>query len=89
MWNMQRKPSPGLPTKVQQRVGGAAPATFVVQPCERHVVALSRQLAFSVHHLFGHDEKRDAFHTGHQLAVRVGDLGKHQMNDVLTQLVLT
>ena len=75
--------------KVEQRVGGATPAAFVVEARQRHVVALAGELPVNTHQLFGHDEQRNAFHARHQLARRVGDFGQHQMDDVLGEFVLT
>ena len=74
--------------KVQQRVGRAAPAAFVVEARQRHVVALAGELPIGADHLFGHDEERDAFDARHQLAVGIGDLGQHQVDDVFGEFVL-
>jgi len=74
--------------KVEQGVGGASPATFVVQAGQRHIVAHAGQLALGVHQLFGHDEQRNALHPRWQLAVGPGYLRQHQVDDVLGQLVL-
>ena len=74
--------------KVQQRVGGAAPAQLVVQACQRHIVAHAGQLPVGAHQLLGHDEQRNPPGAGNQLAVRARDLGQHQVDDVLGQLVL-
>jgi hypothetical protein len=60
----------------------------VVQPGQRHVVALAGQLPVGVDQLLGHDEQRNAARARHQLAVRARDLGQHQVDDVLGQLVL-
>ena len=76
-------------TKVQECVGSAAPATFVVQAGKRHVVALARQFAVSAYHLLGHDEERNAASARHQLPIGPRDLGQHQMHDVFCQLVVT
>jgi hypothetical protein len=74
--------------KVQQRVGGAAPAALVVQPGQRDVVALAGELPVGVDQLLGHDEQRNATGAGHRLAVRARNLGQHQVDDVFGQLVL-
>jgi hypothetical protein len=73
--------------EIQQRVGGAAPAALVVQARERHVVAFTGQLAFGVHQFLGHDEQRDASDAGDELALGIRDLGQHEVDDVLGQLV--
>jgi hypothetical protein len=74
--------------KVQQCVGGTAPAAFVVQPCQGHVVALAGELALGVDQLFGHDEQRNALYARRQLTRFVRNFGQHQVNDVFGQLVL-
>ena len=75
-------------TEVQQRVRNAAITQLVVQARERHVVALAGEFGAFVHQLLRHDEQRDAFGAGNQLAVRPRDLGQHQVHDVLGELVL-
>jgi hypothetical protein len=74
--------------EVQQRVGRAAPAALVVQAGQRDVVALAGEAALGVHQPLGHDEERDAARAWHQLAVRTGDLGQHQVDDVAGEFVL-
>ena len=74
--------------KIQQGVDSAAPAQFVVQAGQRHVVALAGQLPLGVHQFFGHDEKRNAFGTGNGFAISPWDFGEHQVDDVLGQLVV-
>ena len=74
--------------KIEQRIGGAAPTELVVQACQRHVVALAGEFALGVDHALGNDEQRDAARARHQLALRVGDLGQHQVDDVFGQVVL-
>ncbi len=73
--------------KIQQRVGGTAPAQLVIQTGERHIVALTSKLTRGIHHFLGHDEQRDAAGARNQLAIRPRDLGQHQVDDVLGQLV--
>ena len=75
-------------TKIEQRIGGSAPAQLVVQTRQRHIVALTRQLALSVNQLFGNNKQRDTFDTGHRLAIRAGNLGQHQVHDVFGQLMV-
>ena len=60
----------------------------MVQASQRHIVALTRQIAVGVHQFFGHDEQRDTFHTRNQFAVRPRNLGQHQMHDVFGQLMV-
>ncbi len=74
--------------EVEQRVGGAAPAELVVEAGQGHIVALARELPGGVDQVLGHDEERDAFHAGHQAAVRPGDLGQHEVDDVFGHLVV-
>jgi hypothetical protein len=50
--------------KIQQGVDRAAPAQFVVQTGQGHIVALAGELALGVHQFLGHDEQRDAFGAG-------------------------
>ena len=44
-------------TKVQQRIGRAAPAQLVVQARQRHVVAHAREFTLFIDQFFGHDEE--------------------------------
>ena len=60
----------------------------VVQACQRHIVALTGELTIGAHQFFGHDEQRDALHAGQKLAIRIGNFGQDQVDDVFTQLVL-
>ena len=61
----------------------------MVQTCQCHIVALAGELPLSVDQLLGNDEQRNTFDARHQLAMCIGNLGQHQVNDVLGQLVLT
>jgi hypothetical protein len=74
--------------EIEQGVGGAAPTELVVEARQRHVVALASQLALGVHQLLGHDKERNALDPRHQLAVRPRNLGQHQVDDVLGELML-
>ena len=74
--------------KIQQGVDRAAPAQFVVQPGQRHIVAFTGQLPLGVHQFFRHDEERNAFGARNGFAIRARDFGQHQVNDVLGQLVV-
>ena len=69
--------------KVKQGIGRAAPAQLVVQADEDHIVALAGQLALGIDQVLGHDEQGDALDSGRQAALLVGDLGQHQVHDVL------
>ena len=69
--------------EVQQRVRRPAVAHLVVEPGQDDVVALA-QRAVLVHQELRHDEQRDALHAGRT----AGDLGQHQVDDVLGQLVV-
>ena len=44
-------------TKVQQGIGGATPAAFVVKPCQGHVVAHAGELALGIDHFLRDDEQ--------------------------------
>ena len=74
--------------KVQQGVDRAAPAQFVVQTGQRHIVAFTGQLPLDVHQFFRHDEEGNAFGARNGFAVRARDFGQHQVNDVFRQLVV-
>jgi hypothetical protein len=74
--------------EVEQRVGNAAVSELVVQARQRHVVALAGEAAFGVDELLGHDEERDPLGARNRLAVGPGDLGQHQVDDVLGEFVL-
>ncbi len=65
--------------EVQQRVRRPPVAHLVVEPGQHDVVALA-----GLDHDLGHDEQADALHARR----RAGDLGQHQVDDVLAQLVL-
>ncbi len=73
--------------KVEQAVDRAAIAHLVVHAGQLHVVALA-QLSVLVDQELGHQQQRDAFHTGDQLSIRSRDLAQHQVHDVLGQLVV-
>ncbi len=73
--------------EVQQAVGGAAIAHLVVQAGQYHVVVLA-QAAVGIDQVLGHDKQRDALHARDQLAVRAGDLGQHQVHNIVGQLML-
>jgi hypothetical protein len=73
--------------EVEQAVTGATVTHLVVQARQHHVVALA-QGAVVIDQELGHDEQRNAFHAGDQLAVRAGDLGQHQVHDIAGQIVL-
>ena len=75
--------------KIEQRVGCAAPAELVVQAGQRHVVANAGELTVGIDHFLGHDKERNTFGAGNEFAVGAGNLGQHQMDDVLGQLMLT
>ena len=69
--------------KGQQGRGGAAPAAFVDQPGQGHVVARAHA-ALLVGVELGHGEQRDAFDAGR----RVGQPRQHQVHDVFAQFVV-
>ena len=71
-------PSPRLST----RVGDAPLAHLVVQPGQHHVVAFTDR-AVGVDEELRHDEQRDALGARRS----AGDLGEHQVDDVLGELV--
>ncbi len=75
-------------SEIEQRVGGATPAELVVEARQGHIVALAGELPGAVHQVLGHDEERNALHAGHRAAVRPGDLGQHEVDDVLGHLVV-
>mmetsp|Transcript_61335 Transcript_61335/g.145005 ORF Transcript_61335/g.145005 Transcript_61335/m.145005 type:complete len:364 (-) Transcript_61335:757-1848(-) len=79
---------PAALAEVQQAVRRAPMAKLVVEAGQRDVVALAAQCAVWRHHPLGDDEQRNAPRAGDELAVRAGDLGQHQVDDVLAQLVL-
>ena len=69
---------------VVQHAGGiAVDAHLLLDGAARHAVARA-QRAVAVDQDLGHDEQRDALHPGR----RVGQLGQHQMDDVLGHVVL-
>ena len=74
--------------KIEQGVGGAAPAEFVVQASQRDIVANTSEFAFVIDDFLGHNKKRNTAGSGDQFAVWPGDLGEHQMNDVVGEFVL-
>ena len=69
--------------EVEQRVRRPPVAHLVVEPGQDDVVALAER-AVVVHQELGDDEQRDALHAGRT----AGDLGQHQVDDVLGQLVV-
>ena len=62
-------------------------AELVVEADQRDVVAFE-QARLLVHQYLGNDEERDALGAGIDRSVFAGDLGEHQMDDVLGQVVL-
>ena len=74
--------------KIEQAVGGAAPAQLVVQAGQRHIVAFTGKLPLGIDHFLGNDEQRNAACAGHQLAIGPRNFGQHQVNDVVGQFVV-
>ena len=69
--------------EVEQRVRRPPVAHLVVQPGQDDVVALAER-PVGVHQELRDDEQRDALHAGRS----AGNLGQHQVDDVLGQLVV-
>jgi hypothetical protein len=104
MWNMQATPWPRLAhdlaertrdtfgleapfAEVEQAVDRAALAHLVIDAGQDDVIALA-DVAVLADQLARHGEQRDALHPGRQPAVLVGNLGEHEVHDVLGHLVV-
>ena len=74
--------------KIQQGIGGAAPAQLMVQTRQRNVVAHAGELPVQTNEFLGHDEQGNAPGARHQRTTGIGNFGQYQMDDVFTQFML-
>ena len=61
-------------TEIQQAIGGAAIAHFVIQAGQNDIISLAKS-AIVFDQKLRHDKQRYAFHTRYQLAIRAGHFG--------------